>query len=168
MANHDFLCPVCATVFFDVWVPTGDRASAAAPRCYCGTRTEWVPGRTAMDASSGPGFDAFSCFDGRNEPVRIDSLQTLRRVERESEILARNGEGQQIVFRAWANQRTNREVNTLGVAPSQRPRPEFVEKFGPCVKTAEAPDLAFGPGVSEENCSALQGGVESPASESES
>jgi hypothetical protein len=160
MASHDFTCAICHTTLVDVHIPTGIRASTHAPPCpTCAQPTTWVPGVTAMDAGSGSGWQTFSTFDGRNQPVVIDSLRTLRRVERESEQLARNGEGQQINWRAYSQTRSNREVGSLGASPAQRPRPAFVEKFGPCVKSAEAPDLAFGPGVSEANCSALPSGV---------
>ena len=100
MALHDFWCRVCGQVLRDVNVPVAIGANAGAPD-HCGQSTAWIPGATAMDVGGvkTAGFRAFDTTDGRGEPVHIDSLRKLRQVKRESEVHARNGEGQPMVFR---------------------------------------------------------------------
>jgi hypothetical protein len=160
VALHDFLCPDCGRVFTDVHVPIAVGGPAGAPRCdACGGQTDWIPAVGRMDAKEP--FQKFTAYDGRNRPVEIDSLRKLRQVERESEQLARNGEGQQIVFRMYAQDGSNSHVNTLGdqSGASQKPTEAAIRKFGSVLRSQEAPEVGFGPGVDESNASAL-GGVE--------
>lgn len=160
MALHDFFCPGCGRTFFDVDVPCAIGATKGAPECAdCGRPCEWIPQVGRMDAKEP--FQAFTTYDGRNRPVVIDSLRKLRAVERESEVLAKNGEGQQIVFRAYSQDGSNRHTNTLGdpAAFSQRLDPAAIQKFGKVLRSQEAPTTDFGPGVDESNTSAL-GGLE--------
>lgn len=158
MARHDFLCSPCHKVLIDVDVPIEIGATAGAPTCVdCGAVMAWIPAIGRMDASSGPAFTAFDAYDGRNQPVHVDSVHKLRQVERESEQLARNGEGQQINWRMWSNDRSNRLDNTLGkYVAGERPDPTFAKKFGKQIGEAVA-DQSFGPGVNESNTSALGG-----------
>lgn len=74
-----------------------------------------------MDASMGPGFTAFETYDGRGNPVQIDSLSKARAVERESEQLARNKEGQQIAFRMFSQNESNQVDNTFGSTSKRVP-----------------------------------------------
>lgn len=158
MARHDFECPVCGRRMLDVDIPIALGARLGAPLCSgCGYLTEWIPAIGRMDASSGPAFTAFDAYDGRNQPVHVDSVHKLRQVERESEQLARNGEGQQINWRMWSNDQSNRLDNTLGkYVAGERPDPAFAKKFGKQIGEAVA-DQSFGPGVNESNTSALGG-----------
>lgn len=160
MARHDFLCAACPRVLFDINVPIEIGATAGAPKCPdCGGPTSWLPAVGRMDAAGGATFTAFDAFDGRNQPVHVDSLHKMRQIERESEQLARNGEGQQINWRMWSNDRSNRLDNTLGkYVAGERPDPAYVKKFGKSIAEAAA-TADFGPGVNESNTSAL-GGME--------
>lgn len=160
MARHDYLCGDCPRVIFDVDVPIAIGATAGAPLCpACGARTVWIPAVGRMDAAGGASFKAFDAYDGANRPVHIDSVHKLRQVERESEQLARNGEGQQVNWRMWSNDKSNRLDNTLGkYHGGEQPDPAFAKKFGKAMGKAAA-DQEFGPGVNESNTSAL-GGVD--------
>ena len=107
------------------------------------------------DAST---FRKFTTRDGRNQLVEIDSLQKLRQVERESEQLARNGEGQHITFRAFSQDGSNRDVNTHGEPPAPGLTEEGKRKWGLRGATsvsAEEPAGEYGPGVNDSNTSAL-------------
>lgn len=159
MALHDFWCRVCGQVLADVNVPVAIGANAGAPD-HCGQQTAWIPGATAMDVGGvkTAGFRAFDTTDGRGTPVRIDSLRKLRQIERESEVHARNGEGQPMVFRRWAQGASNADQPTLSKSyyGGDAPSPEAVQKFAPSVRRSLAePDVPYGPGVSDANTSAL-------------
>jgi len=152
MALHDFWCQVCGQVLTDINVPIELGARSGAPE-HCGRPTSWIPQVGRMDAGSGPGFEAFDAYDGQNHPVRVDSLHKLRAIERQSEADARNGEGQPIVWRRYSQDRSN--VHTHSLAPGwtggEQPDPAYVKKFGASIrKSAEDPDLAYGPGVSDD------------------
>lgn len=158
MALHDYYCPTCSRVLADVPVEISVGATAGAPVCSCGTPTEWIPQVGRMDASNGPGFQAFDTFNGRNEKVHVTSLKQLREIERQSEIDHRNGEGQPLVFRAFSNSRSQMDQSALhkSFEGGEQPTPAAKRRFGSSVqKAAEEPDRAFGPGVSESNASAL-------------
>jgi hypothetical protein len=84
---------------------------------------EPIPAAPAMDfgPSGGTGFKAFTIeedINGRPTTIEIDSLHKLRQVERESEVRARNGEGRPLVWRDYAQQRTNGDVHTLSANPA--------------------------------------------------
>lgn len=149
MALHDFVCPACGTAFPDVNVPIEIGAQAGAPPCGdCHVQTQWIPKIGRMDALEP--FQEFSTFDGQNRPVVIDSLHKLRQVERESEQMARNGDGQPMVWRQYSQDRSNRDVNTLGSYGGEAPSPEAIRKYAPTLrKQAGEPEAPLGPGLSE-------------------
>lgn len=130
MALHDFRCPACGDVYPDVDVPIALGARAANLRCPNPVHTaphprlEWIPqiGRMDFGPSAGAGFKAFTIQDrdarGRVITREIDSLHTLRKVERESEQRARNGEGQPLVWRDYSQARSNRDQHTLAKDPA--------------------------------------------------
>jgi hypothetical protein len=159
MALHDFYCPICSTVVSDIHVSVSIGATAGAPD-HCGRRMIPIPGIGAMDygAVKGVGFKGFATTDARGNPVQINSLRDLRRVERESEIAARNGEGQPMVWRRWAQDDTNKDQPTLSKSyyGGDAPTPEAKHRFGSTLKkSADAPDGTYGPGVNDSNTSAL-------------
>lgn len=123
-AFHDFVCPACDTHHRDVPVDMQIGARQADVRCACGARLEWIPqiGRMDFGPSGGTGFKSFSIQDrderGRVITREIDSLHALRKVERESEQRARNGEGQPLVWRDYAQERSNRDRHTLAKDPA--------------------------------------------------
>ncbi len=120
----------------------------------------WVAAAPAVHYGSvkNCAFHAFDTTDGRGQPVHIDSLQKLRRIEREAEVAFRNGEGQPMVWRRYAQDPSNRDQPTLSKSydGSEQPTAAAKRKFGATLrKSAEAPDGTYGPGVSDENASAL-------------
>jgi hypothetical protein len=157
MALHDFYCAVCGEVFVDVNVPIALGARKGAP-VHCGRPAAWLPQVGRMDAGSGPGFTAFEARDGQNRRVTVDSLSKLRKIERESEQQARNGEGQPLVWRRYAQDRSN--VHTHSLAPGwtggEQPDPAFVKKHAGAIRrSTDVADTEYGPGVSDATPSAL-------------
>ena len=163
MPLHDFWCQECGTVYPDVYVPVRTRATDGAPACRtCHRKLAWVAAAPAVHYGSvkTAAFKAFDTTDGYGNPVHIDSLQKLRRIEKESEQAYRNGEGQPMVFRAWANTQAsdNKLDNPLHASfdGGEQPTAEGKRKFGATLrKSMDAPDHSYGPGVSDANTSAL-------------
>lgn len=157
MARHDFFCQECGQVLVDINIPIAIGAAAGAP-LHCGKPTHWIAQVGRMDASSGPGFTAFETRDAHNNLVKVDSLKKLRDIERESEQAYRNGEGQPLVFRRWANDNSNKDVHTLhpdwhgGATPD----PAYVKKHAAQIRRdAEVANTEYGPGISDDTPSAL-------------
>ena len=124
MPLHDFAHPACNVYVPDYYVPVDLRASEGAPLCVrCGTPLDWVPAIGAMDfgPAGGAGFKSFTITEevrGREERIEIDSLAKLRRTEREFEQHARNGEARPLVWRDYAQSRSNGDVHTLSANPA--------------------------------------------------
>lgn len=158
---HDFYCGACNRVCPNLYVPVQIGATAGAPNCEtCGTKLVWIPAAPALHYGDvkGAAFKSFDTTDGRGNPVHIDSLRKLRQVEKESEQMARDGVGQPMVWRRYAQDGSNKDQPTL--APDynggEQPSPEAAHRFGSSLrKSAEEPEQGFGPGVSEANASAL-------------
>jgi hypothetical protein len=161
MALHDFFCGQCGQVLVDIHVPVAIGATAGAPE-HCGAKTTPIPAVGSMDigAVKTAGFHGFETTDGRGNPVLVDSLHKLRQVERESEQAYRNGEGQPMVWRKWAQDGSNADQPTLSKSyyGGDAPTPEAKHRFGSTLKKAtEEPGHSYGPGVSDANTSALGG-----------
>lgn len=161
MPLHDFYCPACHRIWPDRYVPVQTRASEAGLRCPdCDRPVVWIAAAPALHYGSvkTAAFKAFDTTDGYGRPVHIDSLTKLRRVEKEAEQAFRNGEGQPMVFRAWANDQASGNKLDPVLHPSyaggEQPTPEAKRKFGSTLRKGET-DPRFGPGVSEANASAL-------------
>lgn len=121
-----------------------------------------IPGAPAVHYGSvkGAAFRAFDTTDGRGQQVHVDSVQKLRRIERESEQAFRNGEGQPMVWRHYAQDQSNRDAPTLSKSydGGEHPTKAAAHRFGSTLVKhgeAEPEGRAFGPGVSEANASAL-------------
>ena len=156
MAFHDYYCPGCARLIEDYNVPIAVGAQAGAPHCpEDGRRMEWIPKVGRMDAYEP--FQEFDIKDGRNQPIHIDSLRKLRQVERDSEAMARNGEGQPMVWRQYSQSRSNRDANIFGENPFEAPDPAAKRKIRASTTVHDASDHSYGPGVSDSNTSALGG-----------
>ncbi len=120
---HDFRCGCCDVVYRDVLVVHALSAMTAPLFCaQCGSLLVWIPKVGRMDA-----YEPFQEFEtsvqkpgGGTEVVHIDSLRKLRQVERESEQRSRNGEGQPLVWRDYAQDVSNHDVHTLGVDPGKQ------------------------------------------------
>lgn len=169
MPNHDYHCGQCGWILRDQYRSIDEGGSANPPPCPICTRLMvWMIPVPRMDlrsdgeGKSGSAFQKFTVMDGQNHPVEIDSLHKLRQVERESEQLARDGMGQQMVFRAYANHTGNKLDPTLGDIPTPKLDPAAKRRFGlqsgakPLAGGESGPDIAFGPGVNESNTSALK------------
>lgn len=119
--RHDFTCPLDQRIFRDAWVHTSISVYDHHFHCPdCGSLLVWIPQIARMDA-----YEPFQKFEvtvakpgGGTEVVCIDSLHKLRSVERESEVRARNGEGQPLIWRDYAQDQSNKDVHTLGTDPS--------------------------------------------------
>jgi hypothetical protein len=162
MPLHDFYCDPCHTVRVDVYVPVDTGASRGAPTCEsCGQPMAWVAAAPAVHYGSVKtcAFKAFDTTDGRGNPVHIDSLRKLRQVEKDSEVAYRNGEGQPLVFRAWANTKGNKLDSALhpSLDGSTQPTAAAKARFGSAIRAqVDAPDHGYGPGVTDANTSALK------------
>lgn len=96
-------------------------------------------------------------------PVTVSSLREIRHLERESERLAADGEGQQIIFRAYSQDRSNRDLHTMGASPQRTPNLDRLTRGGTrplfdAVDADAAEDLSMGPGADEALASALPDG----------
>lgn len=161
MPLHDFYCGACNHLQPNVYVPVAVGATAGAPACgTCGARMAWIPAAPALHYGDvkGAAFHAFDTTDGRGNPVHIDSLRKLRQVEKESEQMARDGVGQPMVWRRYAQDNTNKDQPTLSRSydGGEHPTPEAKHRFGETLrKSATEPDHEYGPAVSDANASAL-------------
>jgi hypothetical protein len=159
MPLHDYYCGTCGQTLLNVYVPVSVGGPAGAP-LHCDRPMAWIPAAPATHYGDvkGCAFHAFDTTDGRGNPVRIDSLRKLRQVERESEQMARDGVGQPMVFRRWAQDPSNADQPTLSPTYNggEQPSKDAAHRFGSTLrKSAEEPDHAFGPAVNESNASAL-------------
>ena len=158
MALHDYHCAACGFVLADQYRSIEEGAQARLPSCpHCHCTMAWVPnvGRMDLLAESAK----FVQYDGKNNPVMVDSFKAMRKLEAESDQQARNGEGQPIRFRALHQDKSNMDRNTFGPDPSERPTEAGKAKFGfrgATKRLPGEPDVTFGPGVHEGNTSALK------------
>lgn len=125
MAQNYYRCPACGQVELIVYRAADVDSPDWPPRCLNRVWHEGSisvpmelapqPGDFAMDVGGvkGAAFQKFD-VDVDGHPVTIDSLHTLRKVERESEQRYRNGEGEPLRFRMWNNDRSNRDVSSFG------------------------------------------------------
>jgi hypothetical protein len=159
MPLHDYWCTECGQVLVDIYRSAHDGARKDPP-VHCGKPTSWIPQTRAMDIGGvkTAGFHGFETTDGRGNPVLVDSLHKLRQVEKDAEQAFRNGEGQPMVWRRYAQDVSNHDQPTLSKSyyGGDAPDPAAKHRFGSTLqKSTEAPDHGFGPGVDESNASAL-------------
>jgi hypothetical protein len=161
---HDFQCFDDGTLLADQYRSVTEGAQSRPPLCpACGNRMTWRP-QAAFDlrTDGSPAFAKFTTYDGHNNPVVVDSLHAVRKLERESEQAYRNGEGQPLVFRAWSQTRGNRLDPTLGEPAAPALSAAGKRKFGlqggarSIPSGGGEPDIPFGPGINESNASALK------------
>ena len=118
-AYRDYECPQCAEVLVDY---LGEAARPPiCPRCWAEDQLVtmcWKPSfaaggfsifKTPLTLPIGPGG------------TTVSTLREVRQLEKWSEQNARNGEGEQYVARAWAQNPSNLDAPTLKGPPEQRP-----------------------------------------------
>ena len=167
MPRADYRCPDCDEIRRDHVYRMSEGAVLSAPTCQaCYSTMEWIPAARFDAKSDGDaslhgeqGFRKFSLdVDGRS--VEIDSLHTLRRIERESEQRFRNGEGEPIRVRGYSQDHSNMLQNTFGEAgqigpqtysSGARPTKRLAVK-----RHAEEPTVPVGPGIAPSGATALK------------
>ena len=130
MPLHDFWCQVCGQVLVDINVPISVGAAAGAP-LHCGKPAAWIPQVGVMDASSGPGFSSLRHPRRAEQPRPRRQPEQAAAAERDSERAYQNGEGAPLVFRRWANDKSNADRHTLappGWTGGAQPDPAWVKK----------------------------------------
>jgi len=111
MPLHDFVCGDCGRRAVDVYVPIAIGASHSNLSCpSCGTLMDWIPQVGSMDAKE-PFQQASISANGKVYP--LNSLHDIRKAERDSEQMARNGEGQPLVWRDYSQEKSNGDRHTL-------------------------------------------------------
>ena len=107
MPVHDWICEPC-----DVLVPDQYHPSIAfvltCPSCSQPCEKSFARRPTGRNGL----FVPFTADIGA-EPVEVRSLGDVRRIERDSERAYRDGKGAPVVFRAFSNDASNYDVNTL-------------------------------------------------------
>lgn len=155
MPLHDYWCQTCGQLNLDVYRSVAVGAQADPPE-HCGRPMRWIPFVGFIDAKEP--FQRFEVRDGQNRLVTIDSLRKLRQLEATSEQQYRNGEGQPLVFRRYAQDATNKDVHSLhpGWTGGEAPDPAWVKKNAAALKRdMSVADTEYGPGVSDATPSAL-------------
>jgi hypothetical protein len=104
MPRNDYKCLRC-----------GHHAEYEATRAtapwHCDHEMTWFPTRPpAVDAKE-PFQQASLAANGKVYP--LNSLHDIRAAERDSEQMARNGEGQPLVWRDYAQEKSNQDRHTL-------------------------------------------------------
>src|SRR5689334_16130833 len=155
MALHDFKCPQCGHIERDRYVPITQRASEVSIICvvcedaFGPAFMQWIPQVGSMDAREP--FAQSTVYvrqpDGTEKPVVIGSLAQMRKIEHESEQRAKDGEGQQMVWRDYANDRgTGRHLeHSFAPDPSVRPEKNPRVKVTP-VDAEVGESSTYGPG----------------------
>lgn len=114
MPVHDYVCDPCDIVIPDQYHPL---LSAILCCPDCGT-----PCDKSWHRDSRPLFSSFT-VDYGSGPTEITSLGQVRSIERESEKAEKDGRGQPYVFRAFSQDPSNHDVNTLKSEGFQQKRP---------------------------------------------
>ena len=104
MPRNDFRCDTCGHH------ATYQSTRATAP-WHCDLEMVWAP-MTSAAVDAKESFNASDLQSG-DRTFHIDSLHAMRKAEAASEQLARNGEGQPLVWRDYSQTRSNFDVHTL-------------------------------------------------------
>lgn len=125
---------------------------------------EWNEGAHMPQFGRAPAID-FNQTRERVVPIgehgiRVDSLADIRRIERESEKRARDGVGEQYVFRKYAQDHSNLYEHTLGKDPSVQPSKDWLRthQIGALREDDAHATATLGPSTIEEKTSALPEG----------
>ena len=145
MALFDFACPRCGYILRDHNVPISLGAVKGAPLCrLCEemddhpVAMEYIPQIGLMDAGSGSTFKTFETYDAFNKKkITVSSLSQLRKLESESEVRARNGEGQHVVWPAYSNEPSNMDKHAIHSKWTDHPDLPPPGKRGVTIRTGE-------------------------------
>lgn len=134
----DYVCDVCGVILADQYFPSTVGAINAAPTCptcwytlpVIGTMSRvqmrWIPAARfdlRSDGSGGRDASLQKFTVHRQIPTKhglvqraetIDSMHTLRKIERESEQRYANGEGEPLRFRVYNQDHSNMDTNSFG------------------------------------------------------
>lgn len=119
----NYVCPCCDFLLREYPVDFGTTFPQGAPFCpICKNvddaadalvKMEWIPQLGRVSAGNGPTFTAFETTGPDGKLARINSITELRAMERRSEQMARNGEGQQMVWRDFSNGKSNKDAHAI-------------------------------------------------------
>jgi hypothetical protein len=111
----NYCCPNCGFIERDVAVEFGTSFPDKVLICvqcagadHIGVRLEWLPQIGRISAGGGPTFTSFETTGPDGKLHRINSITELRHMEREAEKMTADGVGQPMVWRDYANDRSNR------------------------------------------------------------
>jgi hypothetical protein len=118
----------------------------------------WSTGMRAPAIDFAPSRDRelpIALADGSQ--MKMESLHQLRLLEKESQLKAASGDGQELRFRNYSMERGNKHVNTFGEPPQRAPKLTRNGKQRISVKALPELDVdaSMGPGTDEALASAL-------------
>lgn len=131
---------------------------------HCHLPMRWRQTRTYQDPPNR--FGQSAAIDFRNTspwevPLNgiqsVSSLREVRKIERDAEQSFRNGEGQELHFRAFSQDRGNLDTNTFGSPPQRAPSlfRNGKQILSVTSVAGEEADVPMGPGADEARASAL-------------
>lgn len=114
MALRDYICTTCGEKLYDIQKMMGE-LRPVCPVDKAHGEMEWLP---SFSRGRSLGFTPFDHeMDGKVE--RVNTIEDVRRIERESMQRAVNGEGSPTIFRAFSQDRSNYDKNVFGDGPTQ-------------------------------------------------
>jgi hypothetical protein len=130
----DFVCPACGAEQKDVrapWLPVPEETRTYKGEetrlpviCDCGAEMDVIPAKQYRSLLS-----ENIQFDLGDGPRRYSSLSEIRAVEAESHRKAKDGIGAAVSVRAFNQDSSNKDVNSLKGSEFERERQIPVEKF---------------------------------------
>lgn len=128
MPQQHYRCPNCGTIDLITYtladtLTAGWPPICATPECF-DVPMEMAPQEMHTDLKSdgegGKGIQKFTVHrlgpDGKQHEETVDSLHKLRQIEHDSEQRYRDGEGEPLRFRGYAQNSSNIDVNAFGDA----------------------------------------------------
>ena len=170
MPLHFYLCALC-DLRREEYRSVQEGGTNVLPFCpVCGEVMAWEVPVVAMDAKE-PGQrrsvitrEIMTRQGPRQITEEVNTLHRLRQIERDSEQRYRNGEGEPLRFRAYAQDRSNLDENSFGHAGvigeraySDGQAPTKRSNIGVRRHGEDRPEAPSGPGVSSAGASPLRG-----------
>lgn len=129
MVNAHYRCPACGHLYLLAYIPADVDGPDWPPTCYTCDDAQLErapqPGDFGFDVKTdgdgGKGFQKFTVH--RQVPTKeglvqveesIDSLHKMRQIEKDSEQRYRDGEGEPLRFRGYAQNGSNMDVGSFG------------------------------------------------------